>query len=51
MNRNFCSEMLVTRSLVQIDVVKEKMVDCEFLNACLFGLIEHYVRVSDNCDN
>ena len=29
-NRNFCSEMLVTRSSVQIDVVKEKMVDFEF---------------------
>ena len=29
-NGNFCSEMLATRSLVQIDVVKEKMINCEF---------------------
>ena len=50
-NDSFSSEMLATRSLVQIDVVNEKMVNCEFLNACLFGLLEHYVRVSDNCDN
>ena len=50
-NGNFCIEMLATRSLVQIDVVIEKMVDYECLNACLFGLIEHYVRVSDNYDN
>ena len=29
-NGNFCSEMLATHSLVQIDVVKEKMINCEF---------------------
>ena len=29
-NEKFCSEMSVTRSLVQINVVKEKMVNCEF---------------------
>ena len=29
-DRNFCSEMLATRSLVQIDVIKEKMINCEF---------------------
>ena len=26
-NEKFCSEMLATRSLVQIDVVKEKMIN------------------------
>ena len=26
----FCSEILATRSLVQIDVIKEKMINCEF---------------------
>ena len=29
-NGKFCSEMLATHSLVQIDVVKEKMINCEF---------------------
>ena len=29
-NRKFYSEMLATRSLVQIDVVKEKMINYEF---------------------
>ena len=29
-NGNFCSEMLATHSLVQIDVVKKKMINCEF---------------------
>ena len=29
-NEKFCSEMLATRSLVQIDVVKEKMINCKF---------------------
>ena len=29
-NGKFCSEMLMTRSLVQIDVVKEKMLNREF---------------------
>ena len=29
-NRNFCSEMLATRLLVQIDVVKEKTLNREF---------------------
>ena len=29
-NGKFCSEMLATRSLVQIDVVKEKMLNHEF---------------------
>ena len=29
-NENFCSEMLATRSLVQIDLVKEKTINCEF---------------------
>ena len=29
-NEKFCSEMLATRSLVQIDVVKETMINCEF---------------------
>ena len=29
-NGKFCIEMLATRSLVQIDVIKEKMINCEF---------------------
>ena len=29
-NGKFLHEMLTTRSLVQIDVVKEKIIDCEF---------------------
>ena len=29
-NINFCSEMLTTRSLVQIDMVEEKMLNREF---------------------
>ena len=29
-NRKFCSEMFMTCSLVQIDVVKEKIINCEF---------------------
>ena len=29
-NGKFCSEMLATRSLVQIDEIKEKMINCEF---------------------
>ena len=34
-NGNFCSEMLAICSLVQIDVIKEKMINCEF--KCLLG--------------
>ena len=29
-NENFCSEMLTTRFLVQIDVIKEKIINYEF---------------------
>ena len=36
-NRNFYNEMLATCSLVQIDVIKEKLINCKFLIlSCLF---------------
>ena len=37
-NENFCSEMLATRSLVQIDMVKQTMINCEFKIQFLFQL-------------
>ena len=32
-NEKFCSEMLATRSLVRIDVVKKIILNCEIINA------------------
>ena len=48
-NEKFCSEMLETRSLVRIDVIKEKMINCEFsILAWLFQL-SIFARDCGNC--